>query len=62
VTCELGGNRLAGLTPDGILRAYRDALDAERTPPKLPELWDGRAAERIAQTAVERLRQLEKRA
>ncbi len=46
VTISQGTNRLVGNTTAGILKAYEDA---RRNPPsgKRPELWDGRAAERI---------------
>jgi UDP-N-acetylglucosamine 2-epimerase (non-hydrolysing) len=48
VTIRAGTNRLLGLDPGRItdvLSALRDAVDA---PSKPPPLWDGRAAERIA--------------
>lgn len=48
VTVEMGSNRLVGTEPEGILAAYRELASrgpgASRTPP----LWDGRAAQRIA--------------
>ncbi|MBZ5632282.1 MAG: UDP-N-acetylglucosamine 2-epimerase (non-hydrolyzing) [Acidobacteriia bacterium] len=45
VTIECGTNRLAGVSKDSILQAWRTALLA---PPKsvLPPLWDGKAGER----------------
>ena len=47
ITISEGTNRLAGTTPDSILtswKALQEAAPARRVPP----LWDGRAAERIA--------------
>jgi UDP-N-acetylglucosamine 2-epimerase (non-hydrolysing) len=54
VTVEVGINRLVGTDP---LRVRDAALAAVRTPlgaPRVPELWDGRAAERIAADLVRR--------
>ncbi len=53
VTVECGTNRVVGNDPQKILSAYRDikdssSLSGQRTPP----LWDGRAAERIADILV----------
>jgi len=48
ITLAEGTNRLAGTAPDAIRAAARDALTIGRTSPKPPALWDGRAAERIA--------------
>jgi UDP-N-acetylglucosamine 2-epimerase (non-hydrolysing) len=47
-TCMLGTNRLAGTSPEGILGAFEDALQGDvRGLPDLP-MWDGHAAERVA--------------
>lgn len=46
ITIEQGTNQLVGTDPQRILAAYRTALSRERTP-RVPDLWDGRAAERI---------------
>jgi UDP-N-acetylglucosamine 2-epimerase (non-hydrolysing) len=46
VTIEEGTNHLAGTSPAGIREAIRAAL-GPRSGSKVPELWDGRAAERI---------------
>lgn len=51
VTCELGTNRLVGTDPDAILDAARQALGGPSEPAEIP-LWDGRAAERIADVLV----------
>ena len=48
VTIEQGGNVLVGTNRDRIIEAGRAALRAPRTSRRRPELWDGHAAERIA--------------
>lgn len=48
VTCEVGSNQLVGTSTDAILAAYRRVQSGGFTDRKIPELWDGRAAERIA--------------
>lgn len=56
VTIEQGTNRLVALSPEAIAEAARSALaawaDGGYPPRPLPELWDGRAAERIARVIV----------
>ena len=42
-----GTNRVVGTRASDILRGFDEALDS-RTLPRMPELWDGHAAERIA--------------
>jgi UDP-N-acetylglucosamine 2-epimerase (non-hydrolysing) len=49
VTVSAGTNELVGTHPDRILAAARRALADTRRCPQLPPLWDGHAAERIAQ-------------
>jgi UDP-N-acetylglucosamine 2-epimerase (non-hydrolysing) len=46
VTVAHGTNRLAGVEPEGVRQAIAQALDSSRAP-RMPELWDGKAAERI---------------
>lgn len=64
ITIEAGTNRLAGVEAEGIVTAFRRALQdgaagagqlQERDGP-LPPLWDGKAAARIVPILVERLR------
>jgi len=51
ITLEIGTNRLAGTEPDSILEVWRDLRSGKWKPDgRIPDLWDGRAAERI--TAV----------
>lgn len=48
VTVEAGANRLAGNQPDGIRAAIRSVLEGMEPNIRIPELWDGKAALRIA--------------
>ena len=48
VTVEQGTNRLVGRDPARILAAWREIRDGAPAPARVPPLWDGRAAERIA--------------
>ncbi|HEY8469317.1 MAG TPA: UDP-N-acetylglucosamine 2-epimerase (non-hydrolyzing) [Longimicrobiales bacterium] len=55
ITIEQGTNRLVRAEPGAIAEEALAALGAERrNGRRLPELWDGRAAERIAQILVNR--------
>ncbi|MDR1491157.1 MAG: UDP-N-acetylglucosamine 2-epimerase (non-hydrolyzing) [Planctomycetaceae bacterium] len=47
VTCEVGSNQLAGVLPQAILNAYQKIKENKLHTPQIPELWDGKAAERI---------------
>jgi UDP-N-acetylglucosamine 2-epimerase (non-hydrolysing) len=55
VTCQVGSNRLAGTRPEGILAAYRKVMSGQGREPGIPPLWDGKAAERIAEVLVDKL-------
>jgi UDP-N-acetylglucosamine 2-epimerase (non-hydrolysing) len=46
-TITHGTNRLVGTNPQAVLQAAIEALDAPMPSGKVPELWDGRASERI---------------
>jgi UDP-N-acetylglucosamine 2-epimerase (non-hydrolysing) len=46
VTITQGTNRLVGTSPARITAAW-DEVRASPPPHRIPELWDGRAAERI---------------
>ncbi len=48
VTCEMGGNRLAGTDPARIVQAFDEALAVDPASMGTPEGWDGKAATRIA--------------
>lgn len=49
VTITSGTNRLVGMDPAKIVSAYRECRSRSLDRPPVPEKWDGRAAERIAQ-------------
>src|SRR3712207_4948738 len=55
VTVELGTNRVVGTDPERIVAEAEAALakDRQKEPPRIPPLWDGRAAERILDALVE---------
>ena len=44
ITAEIGSNIVAGTDPERIMAAYGEIMSRE---PRVPELWDGHAAERI---------------
>ncbi len=48
ITAEVGSNRIVGTDPARILAAYREATSGAARKPRIPDLWDGQAAERIA--------------
>lgn len=47
ITLTQGTNRLTGNDTDSILAAYRDVRDRPPSTGRAPELWDGKAAQRI---------------
>ncbi|MBN2562315.1 MAG: UDP-N-acetylglucosamine 2-epimerase (non-hydrolyzing) [Phycisphaerae bacterium] len=53
VTITDGTNRLSEPESGAILRAYADQMAREPDAHRRPDLWDGRAAERIAQVFLE---------
>lgn len=50
VTCELGTNRLVGADPERIWEAVDEVLGRRWPQGRIPELWDGHAAERIVRS------------
>jgi UDP-N-acetylglucosamine 2-epimerase (non-hydrolysing) len=48
ITVAQGTNRVVGQDPERIVREAFRALDDGAAPVRVPDLWDGRAAERIA--------------
>ena len=54
VTVDVGMNRLVGTDHDAIRRAAAEVLDGRPPAQRRPELWDGRAAERIARILWDR--------
>jgi len=55
VTAEIDSNTVVGTNPERILAAYRDIVEGRGRKPLTPPLWDGHAAERIAEILLERL-------
>lgn len=49
LTCNLGTNILAGLSPAGIVTAAKRSLEGNPNSQSIPEKWDGHAAERIVE-------------
>lgn len=52
VTITEGSNVLAGVSRAGIVAGLREALDKTSRGTRVPELWDGRAGERIAAALI----------
>lgn len=53
ITIEQGTNRLVGRAPERIKAAAFEILDCDRQPKaRVPELWDGHAAERIVEALL----------
>ncbi len=48
ITVDQGTNTLVGIDPQAIVAAARSVLDTGGKGGRIPELWDGRCAERIA--------------
>lgn len=49
ITCQVGSNYLVGTQPENILAAYHEVMSGQGPQPQVPPLWDGKAAERIAE-------------
>lgn len=54
ITVEYGTNRIVGRDPARILAAYAEIRENPRPPHRVPPLWDGHAAERIAEIIARR--------
>uniref|UniRef100_UPI0025F5D2A4 UDP-N-acetylglucosamine 2-epimerase n=1 Tax=Rhodoferax sp. UBA5149 TaxID=1947379 RepID=UPI0025F5D2A4 len=57
ITVEQGTNILVGRDRDAILEAVQEILDGRGKRGRVPEFWDGHAAERIAADLYQWLRQ-----
>ncbi len=52
ITCEVGTSQLVGSATKAILEAYENVKAGKYDNRKIPELWDGGAAERIAEVIL----------
>ncbi len=59
VTIELGTNRLVSARREALVQAIQEGIGSERSDASPPELWDGRAGERIARTLASLQRSVE---
>ena len=50
ITVTNGTNRVVGLDPERVARAVDEIMSSAAPPHRVPELWDGHAAERIIAT------------
>ncbi len=57
ITCEVGSNQLVGTRSEAILSAYERVKCGQYDQRGVPDLWDGRAANRIVEVLVARGRQ-----
>jgi len=55
ITAEIGTNQLCGLDVDLIVRRSFEIFDGRRKTGRVPDLWDGHAAERIAAVLKEKI-------
>ena len=53
ITVEEGTNSIAGSDPKKIMACFRDVLETGGKAGRVPELWDGKAAERIVRVIKE---------
>ena len=56
ITLEVGSNQLVGQNPQKLLDAVQDLLAGEGKKGRVPELWDGRASQRIVRVLADRYR------
>jgi len=49
ITCEIGTNVIVGNSPEKILTTAKQILKRERNSYRVPDKWDGKAAERIVE-------------
>ena len=55
ITCEIGSNRLCGLDVNLFVKSSFEVFDGKSRPGKVPELWDGKTAERITEIILEKI-------
>jgi UDP-N-acetylglucosamine 2-epimerase (non-hydrolysing) len=55
ITCEIGTNELCGLDLEKIVQKSFEVYDGRAKQGRVPELWDGKAAERIAAILINKI-------
>lgn len=55
ITCEIGTNKLCGLDVDLVVNSCLDVFHGNFRSGHVPELWDGRTAERIIEIVLKRI-------
>jgi UDP-N-acetylglucosamine 2-epimerase (non-hydrolysing) len=55
ITCEIGTNELCGLDVEKIVRKSFEVCDGHAKQGRVPDLWDGYAAQRIAEIILKKL-------
>lgn len=53
ITTDIGTSRIVGNDPEKIVAAWQDINAGNWKEPRIPELWDGKAAQRIAEVLSE---------
>ncbi|MCF8038162.1 MAG: UDP-N-acetylglucosamine 2-epimerase (non-hydrolyzing) [Desulfohalobiaceae bacterium] len=56
ITLEVGSNQLVGQDPQKLLDAVQNLLAGEGKKGRVPQLWDGRASQRIVRVLADRYR------
>ncbi len=59
ITIDMGTNKLVGTDPSRILREAKLVLETEHSERRIPPLWDGKTAERIADVLEEHMGKVE---
>ena len=55
ITCEIGTNKLCGLDVDLVVKNSFDVYDGMARKGRVPELWDGKAADRITEIILKKI-------
>jgi len=55
VTAEIGTNRVVGVDTERIVAAFMEELSAPTIHSRIPQLWDGHAAERIVRILLDKI-------
>jgi len=52
ITLGIGTNTIVGVDPERILKGFKQAMNGAKLTSERPELWDGRAAERVVEVLL----------